>query len=87
MDKARNRGKLSEMVTEWSPGAVEEAPSFQPSFGVHCARSRDQEKPPEASFGRNWPLAASPGLGTARNEHRMTVGSSGLPRQPLATIL
>ena len=39
------------------------------------------------SFGRNWPLAAPPGPGTARNQNLSTVGSSGLPRQPLATIL
>ena len=39
------------------------------------------------SFGRNWPLAAPPGPGTARNQNLSTVGTSGLPRQPLATIL
>ena len=40
-----------------------------------------------ASFGRNWPLAAPPGPGTARNQELSTVGSSGLSSQALATIL
>ena len=31
------------------------------------------------SFAPNWPLAAPRGPGTARNQHRITVGSSGLP--------
>ena len=39
------------------------------------------------SFGWNWPLAAPPGPGTVRNQNLSTVGTSGLPRQPLATIL
>ena len=40
-----------------------------------------------ASFARNWPLAASPGRGTARKRFVSTVGSSGLDSQGLATIL
>ena len=40
-----------------------------------------------ASFARNWPLAASPGRGTARKRFVGTVGSSGLDSQGLATIL
>ena len=55
MDKAQNRGKLSEMDPEWSPGAVKEAPSFQLCLDFDCARSRGQEGPPMASSGRNWP--------------------------------
>ena len=39
------------------------------------------------SFGRNWPLAAPPDPRTARNQNLSTVGSLGLPLQPLATIL
>ena len=39
------------------------------------------------SFGWNWPLAAPPGPGTARNQNLSTVGSLGLSSQPLATIL
>ena len=53
MDKAQNRGKLSEMGPEWSPGPEKKAPSFQPCLAVDCARSRGQEGPPEASSGRN----------------------------------
>ena len=40
-----------------------------------------------ASFVRNWPLAASPGRGTARKRFVSTVGCSGLDSQGLATIL
>ena len=40
-----------------------------------------------ASFARNWPLAASPGLGTVRKRFLNPVGSSGLDSQGLATIL
>ena len=40
-----------------------------------------------ASFGQNWPLAAPPGPGTARNQQLSTVGSSELSSQALATIL
>ena len=39
------------------------------------------------SFGRNWPLAAQPGRGTARKRFLSTVGCSGLDSQGLATIL
>ena len=39
------------------------------------------------SFGRNWPLAASPGHGTARKRFLSTVGCSVLDSQGLATIL
>ena len=40
-----------------------------------------------ASFARNWPLAASPGRGTARKRFVSTVGSSGFDSHGLATIL
>ena len=40
-----------------------------------------------ASFARNWPLAASPGRGTAWKRFLSTVGCSGLDSQGLATIL
>ena len=42
---------------------------------------------PTASFAQNWPLAAQLGRGTVRNRFGITVGSSGLDSQPLATIL
>ena len=38
-------------------------------------------------FARNWPLAAQLGPGTVRNRFGITVGSSGLDSQVLATIL
>ena len=38
-------------------------------------------------FALNWPLAAQLGRGTVRNRFGITVGSSGLDSQPLATIL
>ncbi len=55
MDKAPNRGKLSEMGPEWSPGPEKKALSFQPCLAVDCARTRGQEGPPMVSSGRNWP--------------------------------
>ena len=42
---------------------------------------------PTASFAQNWPLAAQLGPGTVRKRFVITVGSSGLDSQPLATIL
>ena len=39
------------------------------------------------SFGRNWPLAASPGPGTSPRGEEMAGRSSGTDSQDLATIL
>ena len=65
-------------------------PSIGPQTGGGPIASRDLvggAGARMASFGRNWPLAASPGRGTARKRFLSTVGSSGLDSQDLATIL
>ena len=66
------------------------APCRRPQTGVLLLSSAEVDSAARGrmvSFGRNWPLAAPPGPGTARNQNLSTVGTSGLPRQPLATIL
>ena len=65
-------------------------PCIGPQTGGGPIASRDlvaAARGPMASFGRNWPLAASPGRGTARKRFLSTVGCSGLDSQGLATIL
>ena len=67
-----NRGKLSEMGPEWSPGPEKKALSFQPCLAVDCARSRGQEGPPMASSGRNWPSGPRAAASTSRLLNRST---------------
>ena len=55
MDKAQNRGKLSEMGPEWSPGPENRGLSIQPCLEIVCAQSWGQEGPPMASFDRKSP--------------------------------
>ena len=63
-------------------------PSARPQTREVLLSSREVEAAARmASFGRNWPLAAPPGPGTARNQQLRMVASSGLSSQALATIL
>ena len=73
IDRAPNRGKLSQMDPEWSPGAVKKAPNFQPCLDFDCARSRGQEGPPVASSGRNWPSGRG-------RQNQLLCSSIGAPR-------
>ena len=57
------------------------------ALSVTSEESNPRTAAPMVSFRWNWPLAASPGRGTARKRFVSTVGSSGLDSQVLATIL
>ena len=71
-------------------GLWDDNPCIGPQTGGGPVASRDlvaAARGPMASFGRNWPLAASPGCGTVRKHFLSTAGCSGLDSQGLATIL
>ena len=73
---------LSIKVRNWEAGVLGTLsynPCIGPQTGGGPIASQDLEaaaRGPMASFGWNWPLAAPPGPGTARNQNLSTVGSS-----------
>ena len=79
MDKAQNRGKLSEMGSEWSPEAVKEAPSIQPCLESVCDRSRGPKPPQNGPKPRNRPVrAAALGFDSSGSSGVVAPGIMGL---------
>ena len=57
-------------------------PGARPQTGVLLLSSAEVEaaaRGPMVSFGRNWPLAASPGPGAVCKPRFKSTGTSGLP--------
>ena len=90
MSKATSQHPQQQPQRRFLVAAHANNPCIGPQTGKAPIASRDPwgaAGGPTASFGQNWPLAASGERGTTCKRFLSTVGCSGLDSQGLATIL